>query len=133
MNWYKIYKGGWQVTMRFDTLEEAEAKAAELGTGYSVEFVEPYVAPTPVDSLGMDITFCNSLINVFLEDNRIEGVTTAQGEVLMSKFSTTLSFAQVGAVASVKAHLETISVDDVFTQERKGKYLGMIADYQSQF
>lgn len=133
MNWYQIYKDGWQVTMRFDTLAEAEAKAAELGQGYQVKYLYPYVPPTPAQSLSMDMDFCNELINVFLEDNRIEGVTTVQGESLMAKFSTTLSFAQVGAVTSVKVHLEAISTDEVFTQERKDKYLTMIANYQSQF
>ena len=46
MKWYKIHKGGWQVTMQFDSLTSAETKAAEVGGGYSGEFVRAVVSPT---------------------------------------------------------------------------------------
>jgi hypothetical protein len=51
----------------------------------------------------------------------------------MTKFVDILQFAQTGAVGSVNDLLSNIAVDDVFTQERKDKYLQMIANYLSQF
>ena len=51
----------------------------------------------------------------------------------MGKFSTTLSFAQVGAITSVDYHIKNMAVDDVFTQERKDKYIELIANYLSNF
>ena len=133
MKWYKIYKGGWQVTMQFDSLTSAESKAAELGEGYSVEFVSDVVPPTAVERLEMDQDFCKELIRIFLTDNREAGVTGAQGESLMGKFATALSLAQVGSVSSVNYHITNIAVDTIFTQERKDKYLTLIQNYLSQF
>ena len=133
MDYYKISKGNWSVTQKYNTQAEAQAVADSLGTGYTVEYLYPYVPPTPEERLTLDQSFCNNLTNVFLQDNRIDGVTAVQGEALMSKFSVTLSFAQVGAVTSVDYHIKNMAVDDVFTQERKDKYIQMISDYLSQF
>ena len=51
----------------------------------------------------------------------------------MTKFSTTLSFAQVGAITSVQYHIQNMATDDIFTQERKDKYLQLITNYLNQF
>tara|TARA_R110002020_G_scaffold170329_1_gene359920 strand:+ start:376 stop:777 length:402 start_codon:yes stop_codon:yes gene_type:complete len=133
MDYYKISKGNWSVTQKYNTQAEAQAVADSLGTGYTVEYLYPYVPPTPEERLTLDQSFCNNLTNVFLQDNRIAGVTAEQGEALMSKFSVTLSFAQVGAVTSVQYHIQNMATDDVFTQERKDKYIQMISDYLSKF
>lgn len=133
MDYYKISKGNWSVTQKYNTQAEAQAVADSLGTGYTVEYLYPYVPPTPEERLTLDQSFCNNLTNVFLQDNRIDGVTAVQGEALMSKFSVTLSFAQVGAVTSVDYYIKNMAVDEVFTQERKDKYIQMISDYLSQF
>jgi len=133
MNYYKIYKEGWQVISKFNNITEAQAKADSLGTGYSVEYLYPYVPTTPAERLGSDIDFCDSLITIFLQDNRIAEVTAEQGEILMAKFTTTLSFAQVGAVTSVQYHIKNMVTDTVFTQQRKTKYLDMITNYLSQY
>ena len=133
MEYYKISKGNWSVIDRFNNIDEANARAEGFGTGYAVEYVAPYVAPSPEARLSLDMKFCNELINIFLQDNRIAGVTAEQGEALMSKFSTVLSFAQGGAIKSVDYHIKNMTVDDVFTQPRKDKYMSLIRDYLSQF
>ena len=133
MDYYKISKGNWSVTQKYNTQAEAQAVADGLGTGYTVEYLYPYVPPTAEERLGTDISFCGELINVFLQDNRVAGVTAQQGEALMTKFSITLSFAQVGAVTSVQYHIQNMVVDDVFTQERKDKYIELITNYLSSF
>ena len=133
MDYYKISKDNWSVVEKYNTKEDAEALADSLGTGYIVEYLYPYVEATPEEKLGMDQDFCNHLITIFLQDNRIAGVTAQQGEALMAKFSTTLSFAQVGAITSVDYHIKNMTIDDVFTQERKDKYLNLIQNYLSQY
>jgi hypothetical protein len=121
MNYYKISKDLWSCTKRFDTLEEAQAFADSLGTGYTVELVGPYVPPTIAEKLSMDMQFCQELITTFVYDNREMGTTQAQNDALMVKFQSILSFAQVGAVLSIEAHLPNITTDEVFTQARKDK------------
>ena len=133
MNYYKISKDNWSVVKRFDTLEEAQAFADSLGEGYTVEYVGPYVPPSVAERLDMDMQFCQDLITTFVYDNREIGTTQEQNDALMAKFQTVLAFAQVGAVESINAHLPSIPTDEVFTQERKDKYMQMITDYLAQF
>ena len=133
MNYYKISKDNWSCIKEFATLEEAHAFADSLGDGYTVEYVGPVEPISNEQRLSMDMSFTLDLIQTFLLDNRNAGVTVAQGEALMTKFVDILQFAQTGAVGSVNDLLSGIAVDDVFTQERKDKYLQMIADYLAQF
>ena len=133
MDYYKISKDNFSVTQKYNTEQEAQTVADSLGTGYTVTYLYPYIPPTAEERLETDITFCGELINIFLQDNRVAGVTAQQGEALMSKFATTLSFAQVGAITSVDYHIKNMATDDVFTQERKDKYIQIISDYLSKF
>ena len=133
MNYYKITKDNWSVVKRFDTLEEAQTFADSLGEGYTVEYIGPYIPPTVAERLDMDMNFCQDLITTFVYDNREIGTTQEQNDALMAKFQTILAFAQVGAVESINAHLPTIPTDEVFTQERKDKYMQMITQYLAQF
>jgi hypothetical protein len=133
MDYYKISKDGWSVVEKYSTEAAAQAVADSLGAGYTVEYLYPYVSTPPAERLGSDIDFCKNLITLFLQDNRIANVTAQQGESLMAKFATTLNFAQVGAVTSVDYHIKNMVTDDVFTQERKDKYINLIANYLNQF
>ena len=60
-------------------------------------------------------------------------ITSEQSEQVLVKFRDILAFAQTGAVTSIQTYLPLIPVDDVFTQERKDKYIQMISDYLAQF
>ena len=133
MNYYKIIKGTYSVIKRFDTLEEAQAFADTLGAGYIAEFYAPYVPITLQERLNSDLQFGQELIYVFVEDNRIMDITSEQSEEVLVKFRDILAFAQTGAVTSIQTYLPLIPVDDVFTQERKDKYIQMISDYLAQF
>jgi hypothetical protein len=133
MNYYKITKGLYSVIKRFDTLEQAQAFADTLGDGYTAEFYAPYVPLTLQERLNSDLQFGQELIYVFVEDNRIMEITSEQSEEVLVKFRDILAFAQTGAVTSIQAYLPLIPVDDVFTQERKDKYIQMISDYLAQF
>ena len=133
MNYYKIIKGLYSVIKRFDTLVEAQAFADTVGVGYTAEFYAPYVPLTLQERLDSDLRFGQELIYVFVEDNRIMAITSAQSDSVLVKFRDILSFAQTGAITSIATYLPAIPIDEVFTQERKDKYIKMISTYLIQF
>ena len=133
MNYYKISKDYWETIQKFATLEDAQAFADSLGEGYTAEFYAPYTPPTIQERLQMDMSFGQDLVFVFVEDNRIMGTTQEQNDAILVKFRDILAFAQTGAIESINTHLPSIPVDEVFTQERKDKYMAMVTDYLAQF
>ena len=134
MDYYKISKDYWSVTKLFPTLEDAQAFSNTLpDPPYEVEFFSTYTAPTIQERLQMDMSFGQDLVFVFVEDNRIMGTTQEQNDAILVKFRDILAFAQTGAIESINTHLPNIPVDEVFTQERKDKYMAMVTDYLAQF
>ena len=133
MNYYKIFKDLWSCIKKFATLEDAQAFADSLGEGYTAEFYAPYTPPSIQERLQMDMQFGQDLVFVFVEDNRIMGTTQEQNDAILVKFRDILAFAQTGAIESINTHLPNIPVDEVFTQERKDKYITMVTDYLAQF
>ena len=133
MNYYKISKDLWSCIKKFESLEDAQAFADSLGEGYTAEFYAPYTPPTIQERLQMDMQFGQDLVFVFVEDNRIMGTTQEQNDAILVKFRDILAFAQTGAIESINTHLPSIPVDEVFTQERKDKYMAMVTDYLAQF
>jgi hypothetical protein len=133
MDYYKIYKDNWSLIKQFATLEDAQAFADTLGIGYTAEFYKAYTPPTIQQRLDMDLDFGGHIIYIFVEDNRVMGITSQQSEAVLQKFRDILAFAQTGAITSINTYLPVIPVDEVFTQERKDKYILMITNYLAQF
>lgn len=133
MDYYKIYKDQWSLIKQFATLEDAQAFADTLGTGYTAEFYKAYNPPTIQQRLDMDLDFGSHIIYIFVEDNRLMDITPEQSEAVLVKFRDILAFAQTGAITSIDNYLPLIPTDDVFTQQRKDKYVQMITDYLAQF
>jgi len=133
MDYYKIYKDQWSLIKQFATLEDAQAFADTLGTGYTAEFYKAYTPPTIQQRLNMDLDFGSHLVYIFVEDNRVMDITPEQSEAVLVKFRDILAFAQTGAITSIQTYLPLIPTDDVFTQQRKDKYVQMITDYLAQF
>ena len=133
MNFYKISKDLWSTIQKFESLDAAQAFADSLGEGYTAEYYAPYTPPTLQERLTMDLQFGQDLVYVFVEDNRIMDITPAQSEAVLVKFRDILAFAQTGAITSINTYLPAIPVDEVFTHERKDKYIQMITDYLAQF
>jgi len=133
MDYYKIYKDQWSLIKQFATLEDAQAFADTLGTGYTAEFYKAYTPPTIQQRLNMDLNFGSHLVYIFVEDNRVMDITPEQSEAVLVKFRDILAFAQTGAITSIQTYLPLIPTDDVFTQQRKDKYVQMITDYLAQF
>ena len=133
MDYYKIYKDTFSVINRFESLQAAQQQADTMGEGYTAEFYAPYTPPTIQERLTMDLEFGQDLVYIFVEDNRIMNITPAQSEAVLQKFRDILAFAQTGAITSINTYLPAIPVDEVFTQERKDKYIEMITNYLNQF
>jgi len=133
MDYYKIYKDQWSLIKQFATLEDAQVFADTLGTGYTAEFYKAYTPPTIQQRLNMDLNFGSHLVYIFVEDNRVMDITPEQSEAVLVKFRDILAFAQTGAITSIQTYLPLIPTDDVFTQQRKDKYVQMITDYLAQF
>jgi len=134
MNYYKIFKEGFELVNLYESLEAAQAVADSLpDQPYQVEFYAPYVPMTIQERLNLDMSFGQDLVFVFVEDNRIMGTTQEQNDAILVKFRDILAFAQTGAIESINTHLPSIPVDEVFTQERKDKYMAMVTDYLAQF
>lgn len=133
MDYYKIYKAGFSIIKQFESLQAAQTFADGLGVGYTAEFYKAYTPPTIQDRLEKDLNFGDYLIFVFVEDNRIMNITPEQSETVLSKFRDILAFAQTGAITSIQNYLPLIPTDDVFTQERKDKYILLINDYLAQY
>jgi len=133
MDYYKIYKDQWSLVKQFANLDDAQAFADTLGVGYTAEFYKAYTPPTIQQRLDMDMDFGSHIIYIFVEDNRVMDITPEQSEAVLVKFRDILAFAQTGAITSIQNYLPLIPTDDVFTQERKDKYITMINEYLAQF
>ena len=133
MDYYRIYKNDWSTVRQFASINDAQTFADSLGTGYVAEFWKAFQQPDIYQRLQMDMDFCQNLISEFLEDNRNMNITPEQSDAVLMKFKDILSFAQAGAVASLNVHLPLIPVDEIFTQERKNKYVNQISEYMQIF
>lgn len=133
MNYYKIYKGNWSLIRKFESLQDAQTFAEGLGVGYIAEFYKEYTPPTIQQRLSNDLNFGNYLIFVFVEDNRVMNITPEQSEAVLIKFRDILAFAQTGAITSIQNYIPLIQTDDVFTQQRKDKYINLINNYLEQY
>ena len=133
MDYYRIYKNDWSTVRQFASINDAQTFADSLGTGYVAEFWKAFQQPDIYQRLQMDMDFCQNLISEFLEDNRNMNITPEQSDAVLMKFKDILSFAQTGAVASLNVHLPLIPIDEIFTQERKDKYINQISEYMQIF
>lgn len=84
-------------------------------------------SPNSFDKLKADKEFCSNLIDLFLVDNRDFPIafTPKISMQMMQKFAPIKSLGEVGDIKSVRAILMSTTIDSVFTQERKDKYVLM--------
>ena len=137
MQTYKIYKDFWACFKNFNSLEDAQIYADSLGSGYIAELASPedqIPILTPTERLPLDIDFGNQLINTFLEDNRNYGYISIQDSItLLNKFNDIEKLCRLGSIKDVQTLMQNVIVDNIFTQERKDKYLQMITDYLNSY
>lgn len=101
--------------------------------GYVWYFLQP-VMPKEVlkveDQLDRDIIFGQTLIKEFLKDNRNDlNVKTSDSLILLQKFQAVKELLSLGDIKKCVPLIEYMTVDSIFTQDRKTKYLNMINSY----
>lgn len=137
MQTYKIYKDSWACFKNFNTIEDAEIYANELGQGYTVIIADPQdqiPVLTLEQRLPLDIDFGNQLINQFLLDNREVGYISIEDSItLLNKFNDIEKLSRLGAIKDVLILMQNVVTDNIFTQVRKDKYLQMINDYLNSY
>lgn len=77
------------------------------------------------------LQFGQQLINTFLLDNWQSSISinAEQSVLLLNKFKVIIELCNLGDIKNVKVLLETIETDDIFTKERKEKYLEQIKNH----
>jgi len=100
-----------------------------------MELVESiYVEDEPITSeieLENDKVFGIKLLDTFLTDNRdlVIAFTPEISLGLLQKFAPIKALAEVGDIKTTKAMLISTTIDTIFTQERKDKYIQMCNDH----
>jgi hypothetical protein len=84
--------------------------------------------------LDRDMIFGKLLVYEFLLDNRLmpAAITPQDSLQLLSKFNVVAALCDKGDIKSVNALLPGIVIDNLFTQERKDKYIAMVTDHLAQ-
>lgn len=80
------------------------------------------------DKFYLDMEFGQKLINEFLIDNRNspKSFTPQESIMLLKKFENVKELCYLGDIKSVKLLLPFLEVDEIFTQQRKNKYIEMV-------
>jgi len=138
MKTYRVYKNLDSIFHNFNSLEEAQQWVLEnYDNTWSVVLASDnqQITPiTPENRLPFDIDFGNELINLFLLDNRQYGYISVEDSIaLLSKFSDIEKLCKLGAIRDVQLLMQNITVDLIFTQERKDKYMSMINEYLAYY
>jgi len=130
MTKYKLING--PTSIDFPSLEAvAQFKQANpewAGIEAVSYWEEPQLDPEP-DALQVvkeNIAKGEAMILDYLADNRRMRLTNEQSLQQLQKFQVIKALLQVGDLGSAKYLLSVTEVDDVFTQERKDKYLEML-------
>lgn len=129
---FKITKDYLSTIRTFLTLEIAQQWAIDnMGENCIIEEYEDYAVQTIEDKLKMDIAFGQSLIETFLLDNRniYPPISVADSLAIASKFANIEILSRLGNIKSVQVLLNNMATDEIFTQDRKTKYLEMINNY----
>lgn len=71
------------------------------------------------------IAIGRKIMTAYLADNAAINLTFAQSVEQLQKFQTVKAFLEVGNLEDSKILIANVATDDVFTQERKDKYLAM--------
>lgn len=128
MNKYKATEG--TLSYIFNTKQECDTFIASNPTFvkgiYEVSINEHYA-----QIFQQSLQFGQQLINTFLLDNWQSpiSINAEQSVNLLNKFEVIIKLCNLGDIKNVKVLLENTQVDDIFTQERKDKYLEQIKNH----
>ncbi len=145
MNNYEISKQDKGFIMPFAT-EQAATDWADsyFVDGYTIADLGPVIEPTESEKLAARQTFGKELLNEYLIDNDLISkawgrpftpTETAQqaGKFLVIANGVVVTTIQelltLGSLTQALAIMQNIVVDDIFTQERKDKYINKLSQF----
>ena len=135
MSTFKIHKGSWQVLKQFDSLQDAQDYAANLGAGYTAVLSEDQLMSLEVqEKLQQDILFGKSLVLLYHTDNRTDQnapFSDEESALMFQKFQIVDVLLTAGDIAQARDALSVVEIDSIFTQARKDKYLLYMDNYLS--
>lgn len=103
--------------------QEEEAKAAE---SQRIKDEQAAAIKAQEDALKAAQETGRKLITMYLYDNSKLTLTTEQTLQQLSKFAAIKQLLELGSLRAAKELIAATEVDEIFTQERKDKYLGML-------
>ena len=127
---YKLQKG--TTSIDFPSLEavaafkQANPEWAEIEAVSYEELPQPEQPKDELQIVKENIAKGEAMILDYLADNRRLRLTNEQSIQQLQKFQVIKALLQVGDLSSAKALLSVTEVDEIFTQERKDKYLAML-------
>lgn len=134
---YKATNGQHDIFKNFDTLADAEVYFIPiLGDNYIIAEApaeEQIIPRTAQQKVADDLAFGNSLYFEFLVDNEATPATAEEVGLMFLKFGRAKNALLAGAIVQVRYEVSVLTVDSLFTQERKDKYLLMIDNYLSLY
>jgi len=80
-----------------------------------------------------DLRFGRGVIESYLLDNKKLALNASESLSQLQKFSGLKALLEVGSIKDCPDMLKNIETDNIFTQERKDKYLKMITDYLQRY
>jgi len=133
MTTYLIKLGNWEQPRNFESLAAAKTWAYDnFGALATVSIAGPQDqirTKTATQILQGRQTFGGTLQQTFVLDNAPYAPTKAQAKQLLSKMRDAWELCELGSLALCSEELATVQTDTIFTEERKAKYIQMIADY----
>lgn len=115
---------------QLDESEFAKFQNGELQGTFERDFVEPVKFDEyqlAYEQLNADIKTGEKLIKEFMVDNRLSPtVTTANAPAMLQVFGNAKTLAECGDLKNVKAILQSITIDEIYTQERHDKYMSIL-------
>lgn len=133
MNRYKFTKPNnpRSLTKEYATLEEAQAFASSYdGGGWNIKDLA-IPSKTPEEKLQADKAFLLNLLDEFVIQNRLDGITPTESGELLTAFSNIKQLSEVGAVPEVYGSISDLTppIGRVYTEERKQTDLAKISEY----
>ncbi len=112
------------VTETWEYAEDAQSRA--WGAIKSVNYQLTSASDAGKLALRLAIKRGAAVIEMYLLDNRAIDLTTEQSLQQLQKFSAIKALFEVGAIDAAIELIQVTSVDSIFTQERKDKYLSTL-------
>lgn len=136
MNNYKFTKESDPRTIEGEYANDVAAQAfadSYDGGGWSFENLGAVPSKTPDELLQSDKSFLLNLLDEFVVQNRLDGITPTESGELLTAFSSIKQLAEVGAVPEVYGSINELvtPIARVYTEERKQADLAKILAYMA--